>query len=495
MSSEDFVPRPPADAEAPRPTDARAPENIPWAIPLAEPVEAEAVRPAESSGQAGIPAAIPLAEPVDTTALRAGPPPVALDRGFAVPATRPPHPGFWWSVLWCLAFLVVTQVMPVLFVSTWFVIPEILRASQAGPAAEKLDQSELANRVMDQVLTPSIALAQLAVIGFSWFVLRLVVGPDWTRQIAVRWPSPTHVVLVLLGFPGLVLLSNGGYELAKQFLPSLEDIARWFFPEMKDLKLSDMEEMVKVFKSWPWQYGVLIIGLGPGIGEELWCRGFLGRGLVGRYGVVLGVLLTSLFFGLLHVEPRQAAAVALMAVALHLAYLATRSFWVPVLLHTLNNSLAVASSQIPGLAELEQATEKPLPLHYTASAILLAAVAWALYRGRARLHSTLPGVPPWQPEYPGVAYPPRGSHTIVVRPWPGWLAVACVAGAVAFFSWALAQAWEVHAAPVEVRVPEPSGMGVEHTSVLRTQYSVPSRPTPRLTQTQPSGKSALNLLA
>ena len=27
---------------------------------------------------------------------------------------------------------------------------------------------------------------------------------------------------------------------------------------------------------WPWYLGVLIIGIGPGIGEELFCRAFLG---------------------------------------------------------------------------------------------------------------------------------------------------------------------------------------------------------------------------
>ncbi len=405
--------------------------------PPPTPAEAEAIRPADAlpgtrgshdpqdqeAFQTGIPRAIPLE-------------PLALEP--LVVKQPPPHPGFWWAVLWCVAFLIVTQVIPVLLVSGIVLLPEMVRAFRQPGAEPKLTQSELASQVMDKVLTPSIALAQVAVITFSWLVIRLVVGRDWTRQLAVRRPSLLHVGLVVFGFPALVILSNGAYELAKLVLPSLEDIVRWFFPNLKDLRLSDMEAMVKVFKQWPWPYGVLIIGLGPGLGEELWCRGFLGRGLVGRYGLIGGVLLTSLFFGLLHVEPRQAAAVALMAIALHLAYLATRSFWVPVLLHTLNNSLAVTSSQIPGLADLEKAVEQPPWWLYLTAALLLAAVGWALYRGRARLRSTIEGMPPWQPDYPGVAYPPPGSGTIVVRPWPGWWAVALVAGALVIFIGSLA---------------------------------------------------------
>ena len=31
------------------------------------------------------------------------------DIAYALPADKPPHPGFWWSVLWCILFLSVTQ--------------------------------------------------------------------------------------------------------------------------------------------------------------------------------------------------------------------------------------------------------------------------------------------------------------------------------------------------------------------------------------------------
>src|SRR3954454_8707998 len=29
-----------------------------------------------------------------------------------LPILRPPHPGFWWAVLWCLGILLVTQLLP-----------------------------------------------------------------------------------------------------------------------------------------------------------------------------------------------------------------------------------------------------------------------------------------------------------------------------------------------------------------------------------------------
>jgi hypothetical protein len=66
-----------------------------------------------------------------------------------------------------------------------------------------------------------------------------------------------------------------------------------------------------------------------------------------------------------------------------------------------------------------------------ASALLLAAVLWVLYAGRARLVSTRPGVPAWRPFYPGVGGPPPASGTVEVWPWPGLFSVLGLAGALA----------------------------------------------------------------
>jgi len=180
--------------------------------------------------------------------------------------------------------------------------------------------------------------------------------------------------------------------------------------------------------NWPLWFGVLTIGLGPGLGEELWCRGFLGRGLVGRYGYFVGVLLTSFFFGLLHLDPAYAVVTAGMGVCLHYVYLMTRSLLMPMMLHFLNNSFGVLSTRF---ADLGAADAEPgslgLPV-YLSVVILTAAVAWALYSSRARLAPQMGNgsAPSWEPTYAGVAYPPKDSGTIVVRPRPEALSLACV---------------------------------------------------------------------
>jgi hypothetical protein len=206
-----------------------------------------------------------------------------------------------------------------------------------------------------------------------------------------------------------------------------------------------MEEMVEVASSWPAGFAVVVIGLGPGLGEELWCRGFLGRGLVGNYGAVLGVIASSFFFGLIHVDPCQGTMAMLMGLWLHFVYLTSRSLWLPMLLHFINNSLGVLGSKIPML-ELLDAKPDTIPVFvYTSAVLLLGAAAYALYQSRARLAPEgAEQLLLWRPPYPSVEYPPPDSGAQVVHPTPSLPAlvlsmggfilfvVACVAWAASF---------------------------------------------------------------
>src|SRR5262245_9452501 len=248
----------------------------------------------------------------------------------------PPHPGFWWAVLWCIGFILATQVpSAILTVVVWLVLL-IARGEDPPPMGNTAALMQSETFVL--ALAPGLLAAQLLGIAFSWMVIRLIVGRDWPRQLAVRLPGALHLLLALLALPGLILMANALDALGKRVLPSL----------------MDLEGMTAVFNRWPWPFAVLAVGVGPGLAEELWCRGFLGRGLVGRYGVVWGVLLSSLFFGVIHLEPRQVLYATGVGVLLHFTYLTTRSLWAPVLLHFGNNTLSVLAPRVPDLEVLDR---------------------------------------------------------------------------------------------------------------------------------------------
>src|SRR5262249_2654226 len=155
-----------------------------------------------------------------------------------------------------------------------------------------------------------------------------------------------HLLLVLLLFPPLAIVSAEVVNLASLVFDSGSDNAPSSWPPLRSGVFSRMEQMYQEMARQPWWLILLTGCLMPGLGEPVFCRGFLGRGLVARYGSVVGVLLTSLLFGLLHIDPVRICVTAVAGVALHVVYLTTRSLWAPILLHTGHNALVFASLRL-----------------------------------------------------------------------------------------------------------------------------------------------------
>jgi membrane protease YdiL (CAAX protease family) len=137
------------------------------------------------------------------------------------------------------------------------------------------------------------------------------------------------VASVRQGTAGAV--TEGMFSLLSTAAPQVEQLAgldKWFMELARE--------------SW---LTILVLGcVLPAVGEELFFRGFLGRGLVGRYGQPLGVLLTSLAFGLFHLAPERIVAATILGISLHIVYLSAKSLYAPMILHGLNNFLALGIS-------------------------------------------------------------------------------------------------------------------------------------------------------
>ena len=89
--------------------------------------------------------------------------------------------------------------------------------------------------------------------------------------------------------------------------------------------------------------GLLMVGVLPGVCEEVSNRGILMRGFMSKLGVWRAVLLSSLIFGLIHMNIAQAIYTTVLGVLIAIAILATRSLWTGIIIHFMNNALAVLS--------------------------------------------------------------------------------------------------------------------------------------------------------
>lgn len=101
---------------------------------------------------------------------------------------------------------------------------------------------------------------------------------------------------------------------------------------------------------------VLAISLGPGIGEELLFRGYIQTRLLERHAPLVAILVTSLLFGLMHMDPLQSVLTVFMGA--YLGFLVHRfgSLWPAVGAHALNNGIAALTLS---LFPEESATVEP----------------------------------------------------------------------------------------------------------------------------------------
>ena len=214
------------------------------------------------------------------------------------------------------------------------------------------------------------------------------------------WPPIDHVFLVVIMLPAFIIYSS----------------ALAYLLELAGAKpLPGSEALKSVFAAWPAWLTVLTVGVGPGVVEELWCRGFLGRGLCARYGLTIGIVLTSVLFALLHLQPVYAVVYAAMGAFLHFTYLASRSLWVPIILHALNNGLGTVMALKGILLKLEAKPDTYGPVMYLSAGALLVFGCIAMWTGRVELRWPKLKEPTFVPEYPGISAPPPGSEDTLGR--------------------------------------------------------------------------------
>ena len=87
-----------------------------------------------------------------------------------------------------------------------------------------------------------------------------------------------------------------------------------------------------------WAFATLVVA--APVLEELLCRGLVLGALRSRFGVVAAWLLSSLFFGVLHLQPMLVVNAFVIGLILGYIYLVTDSLWASMVLHALNNAIA-----------------------------------------------------------------------------------------------------------------------------------------------------------
>lgn len=114
------------------------------------------------------------------------------------------------------------------------------------------------------------------------------------------------------------------------------------------LKLLD--DVFKKLTPTEFAFAVFIVGIMPGFAEEFLFRGYAQTRLAQRWGRWPGIMIASLMFGIMHMDPLQSPFA--FAFGIYLGYLAEKcgSIRPTMLCHAANNSLMVALGSLPSSA-------------------------------------------------------------------------------------------------------------------------------------------------
>lgn len=150
---------------------------------------------------------------------------------------------------------------------------------------------------------------------------------SWT-EVGLRFSSTPFAHSLL---PALVLMTGLGASVIYGILASWTKIE--ILQPTTPLGLSDLEWPVRLATA------VIIVGVGPLV-EEIFFRGFVLVGLVGRLGIARGMAISCLLFAVAHLSLGLIIPIFIFGVLLSWIYLKTRSIIPGLMAHSAQNALA-----------------------------------------------------------------------------------------------------------------------------------------------------------
>ena len=184
--------------------------------------------------------------------------------------------------------------------------------------------------------------------------------------------------------PGIPLDSNnfgrlGGWWLA--LIVSIATLAAGFVAEPINKILPEMPEILKnaleQLTEGPLWVSILSVSIFAPLFEEWLCRGLVLRGLLQKLHPTSAIAVSAAFFAVLHMNPWQAIPAFILGLLFGYVYYKTGSLKLTMLMHCVNNTLALVLSRIPSLSDVETFMDVMSPWAYVciyiASLLFLAA--------------------------------------------------------------------------------------------------------------------------
>ena len=194
------------------------------------------------------------------------------------------------------------------------------------------------------------------------------------------------------GFVEKEPLDRNGFGNRKEWsmalIVSAMAVAAAFVTEPVNMMLPEMspetKRLMEMLLNGPVWIVLLSVSVFAPFFEEWLCRGIILRGLLKKVGPTWAIVISAAVFGLIHGNIWQAIPAFLIGCLLGYVYYKTGSLKLTMLMHCVNNTLAVLFSRIPGLEDVEFFAEIMSPWAYI---LVLIAFAVTLVSGLVTIAS------------------------------------------------------------------------------------------------------------
>ena len=306
----------------------------------------------------------------------------------------------WTMILvFVLAFILFQVVIAPVVIGIGIAIDMVQSGQESAP-----DMAELMESLTERggLLMTANTIGQ--VLGFG--VLALLVARLHTRQVGeylrIRKPDLPGFGLAALGwavlYPAVIWTGQ-----LNEMIPQPE----W----LNALEQSQVELLEGILLggdlSTPFLF--VVLALTPAICEELLFRGYLQRQVERRLGAVASIVLVGVLFGLYHLRLSQVVPLSILGIYLGYVVWATGSLWSGVLVHLLNNGLAVLvagwARSTPDV-DLDAIEAAGVPWYFgVLGIVLVAGVGYLLYLRRRAVVGEQPDAQPVEVD-PPLSTPP-----------------------------------------------------------------------------------------
>ena len=168
----------------------------------------------------------------------------------------------------------------------------------------------------------------------------------------------------------------GGFRMA--LIVSVATMATAFVADSLNLLLPAVpewfEQIMDQMMTGPVWITLISVSVFAPLFEEWLCRGLVLRGLLQKTHPASAIMVSAAFFAILHMNPWQALPAFLLGILFGYVYYRTGSLKLTMLMHCVNNTMAVVFSKIPALAEADSFKDIMSPWAY--AGIIIASIAF-----------------------------------------------------------------------------------------------------------------------